>query len=165
MKMKLTIVMSLLIFNTVAFAQQNKIVELLNQQFKKEQKMYEFEAIDQPKLIHPFEIKNDTLKVSTSYLADFQTGEIWHYNRAVHIKDIEGFIKDINVLFVAKDGSVKVIVIKKDEDGNIINTEENHTHLFFTELRKDTKDQKLQSKMLKAFEKAGYNITSEFWYN
>lgn len=162
--MKKAIVL-LLFFSAVSFAQQDKIVELLNNQFNKEQKMYETDDVDKPNLIQAFRIKNDTLSVSIRYLADLHTGEIWHYNRAVHINDIEGFIKDSNVLFVAKDGSVKEILIKKNDDGNINKTEENDTHLFFTELKKDSKDHTFQKKILKAFEKAGYKITSEYWHN
>lgn len=164
--MKKSVLLVVLLFlGNITFAQTGKIVKLLHQQFAKEQKMYDQEDPDKPEMIQPFQIKNDSLTVEFRYLINEKDEYARHFSRAVHLKDITGFIKDMNVLFTAKDGSVKEIMTKKDKNGNTIQTKTTHSHLFFTELHKDAKNNSLQTKMQKAFKKAGYIITSEYWYD
>src|SRR5690606_12669684 len=160
--MKNSILLILMFSGIFTFAQQEKITKLLNRQFEKEQKMYEADDFDKPKMIQPFQIKNDTLSVAFSYQTD--GGEI-HYFRQVNLHDIESFEKDMNVLFIAKDGSVKETILIKKQNGMIMKTEVNDSNLFFTELRKDFKNKSLQKKITKAFAKAGYPISGEYWFD
>jgi len=157
--------MLLLFIGNYTFAQTNKIVKLLNNQFEKEQKIYDEYVADKPRLIQPFQIKNDSLTFELTMPYYHEENKAEFTRRSVHLKDIEEFIKDMNVLFVAKEGSVKEIVTVKDGKGNIVKKTGYNTHLFFTELRKDYSDDPLQEKMIKAFQKAGYIITSEYWFN
>ena len=160
--MKNSILLILMFLGVFSFAQHEKITKLLNQEFEKEQKMYEADDLDKPKMIQPFQIKNDTLSVAFSYQTD--GGEI-QYFRQVNLKDIKRFEKDMNVLFIAKDGSVKETILIKKQDGMIMKTEVNDSHLFFTELRKDFKNKSFQKKITKAFEKVGYSISGEYWFD
>ncbi|MFA7687027.1 MAG: hypothetical protein WCY25_04080 [Moheibacter sp.] len=160
--MKNSILIILLFSGTFSFAQQEKITKLLNRQFEKEQKMYEADDFEKPKMIQPFQIKNDTLSVAFSYQTE--DGEI-QYFRQVNLNDIKSFEKDMNVLFIAKDGSVKETITTKNSDGMVLKTEVNDSHLFFTELRKDFKNKSLQKKITKAFAKAGYPISGEYWFD
>lgn len=160
--MKYSILLILLFSGIFSFAQQEKITKLLNEQFEKEQKMYEADDFDKPKLIQPFQIKNDTLSVAFSY--QNEEDEI-QYFRQVNLKDIQSFEKDMNVLFIANDGSVKETITTKNVDGITEKKHYNYSHLFFTELRKDFDDDYLQEEMIKAFEKAGFEISGEYWYH
>ena len=160
--MKKSILIILLFSGIFSFAQQEKITKLLNDQFKKEQKMYKADDFYKPQLIQPFQIQNDTLSVAFSYQTD--EGEI-QYFRQVNLKDIKQFEKDMNVLFIAKDGSVKESITTKNADGIAVKNQINHSHLFFTELRKDFKTKSLQKKIIQAFEKAGLSISGEYWLN
>ena len=163
--MKKPFLLLLVIFTAnITFAQHNKIVKLLNRQFEKEQKMYDEDVSDKPKLIQPFQIKNDSLsfEFTMPYYNDENKKEFTR--RVVHLKEIQGFIKDMNVLFIAKEGSVKEIVTVKDNRGKVVSRQEYQTHLFFTEFRKDYKDKPLQKKMIKAFRNLGYSISSEYWH-
>lgn len=164
--MQKSILIAILLFTTeITFSQTNEIVKLLNQQFKREQKMYDEYDREKPILAQAFQIKNDTLSVVISMPYEIGEEKTRIFHRSVHLKDITGFIKDMNVLFTAKDSSVKETVIRKDENGNTLRTDTSYYHLFFTELKKDPNDKSLQHKILKTFKKAGYDITSEYWYN
>lgn len=160
--MKNSILLILMFSGIFSFAQQGKITKLLNRQFEKEQKMYEADDFEKPKMIQPFQIKNDTLSVAFSYQTD--GGEI-HYFRQVNLHDIESFEKDMNVLFIANDGSVKETITTQNMDGITEKKHYNYSHLFFTELRKDFKNKSLQKKITKAFAKAGYPISGEYWFD
>lgn len=164
MKKSIVSILFFLIGN-FTFAQTDKIVKLLNEQFEKEQKMYDEGDSYQPKFIQPFQIKNDSLSFEFSMPYNNTENEIITTRRTVHLKDIEQFIKDVNVLFITKKGSVKEIYFTKDYQGKILKKEERQTYLFFTEFRKDEYDQYLQREMIEAFKKAGYTITSEDWWN
>lgn len=159
-------ILTILLFGaTTSFTQNIEIVDLLNKQFAKEQKMYDADYdADRPTLVQSFQIRNDTLSVAFSYTNDSKNECINHY-REVYLKDIEGFEKDYNVLFTAKDGSVKEIITIKNAEGIVLQSKINHSNLLFTELRKHRKDKSLQQKMLKAFQKAGHPIKGEYWYN
>lgn len=164
--MKKQFLLILMLISTFTFAQNSQIEKLLNQQFEKEQKIFGSESDpEKPRLTKPFQIINDTLSFEFAMPWYNSDDEIKFTHREVALTDIQGFIKDYNIIFIAKEGSVKETTLKKDMDGNIMETKKNNSHLFFTELRKDSKDNSLQKKMLKAFKKAGYIITSEYWWD
>lgn len=129
--MKNLFTISLVLYTTFSFGQTDKIVQLLNQQFDKEQKMYDADyESDKPTLVQPFQIKNDTLSVEFSYQTDGNKEHIVHYLREIYLKDIEGFAKDINVLFTAKEASVKEIVTTKGTGGSVLHRKINYSNLF-----------------------------------
>ena len=161
--MKFFLLLLLWFFGSECLGQTDKISHLLNKQFQKEQKIYATD--EKPIRVQPFQIINDSLQVEVGVKADEMKEEIWYFNRKVHLKDIDGFIKDINVLFTANQDSVKETISKKDKKGNVLETRTHYTHLFFTELGKDPKDKSLQKKMMAAFKKAGYTLSGEYWFN
>ena len=163
--MKLLVLIIGVLFSTASFSQTEKIAALLNKQFQKEQKMYGEDAVDRPVLLQPFQIENDTLSVAFKIITGSEPEEMLYSYRKVSIHDIEAFIKDMNVLFTAIDNSVQETNIIKDKDGTVLDTRNNTSHLFFTELRKDASDESLQRKMLRAFDRMGQEITSEYWFN
>ncbi|MDN3724438.1 hypothetical protein QRD02_08585 [Aequorivita sp. SDUM287046] len=163
--MRLLMLLLGVLFSTASFSQTEKITDLLYKQFLREQKMYGKDAVDMPVLLQPFQIKNDTLSAAFIIRSESAPEEILYSYRKVSIHDIEAFIKDMNVLFTANEGSVQEVNIIKDRDGAVLETRKNTSHLFFTELGRDAKDESLRRKMLQAFERAGYNIISEYWFN
>lgn len=164
--MKTIITILVLLFTVTSFAQAGKIVKLLNQQFLKEQKMYSPDDYEKPTLVQPFQIKNDTLSFEFFIASDYTNDHVFHIRRTVNLKDIKSFAKDMNILFIGDEESVQEIRVTKNTSGEVMKTEQVVGRHFFTELRKDyRKDKKLQKKMMEAFAKAGYNITSEHWYD
>lgn len=164
--MKICLIIFILIISNIPLAaQQDKIEKLLNKQFNYEQNLYEEGISSKPQLIQTFQIQKDSLVFEFTMPDYNEENRIKFIRRSVHLKDIEEFIKDMNVIFLAKEDSVKETVTIKDRQGNTIEKKEYLTHLFFTELGKDYGDESLRNQMLKAFAKAGYRITSEYWFH
>lgn len=165
---KSILVAVLLFLGNITFAQTKEITKLLNKHFENEQEMYddEYSNIKKPTLIQPFQIKNDTLSFEYSIPSYADSEHILYTKREVHLKVIKEFIKDVNVIFIANPKNVKETRTTKNKKGEILESTEYFTYLFFTELRKDSYDEyTLRQQMLDAFENAGYKITSEYWYN
>src|SRR5690606_5149012 len=113
-----------------------------------------------PALVQPFQIQNDTLRYTIKYT--FNNGEEMEITRKVNLNDIEEFIKDYHVIFVAKPETVTEIETIRNEKGEVLEVDTRTTHLFFTELYKNSKDeQTIRKQICKAFQKAGYTISSE----
>lgn len=162
--MKHIFFLSFLCAATLCAAQTEKITKLLNTHFQQEQQLYDEDDETKPALVQPFQIQNDTLSYTIKYT--FNSGEEMEITRKVNLNDIEEFIKDYHVIFVAKPETVTEIETIRNEKGEVLEVDTRTTHLFFTELYKNSKDeQTIRKQMRKAFEKAGYTISSEYWYN
>lgn len=162
--MKHFFLLLLLCAMTLSIAQTNKITRLLNKQFNAEQKMYEADDDFKPTLVDPFRIENDSLSFTFSQ-AGTGPGQTIITRRSVHLKDIEEFMKDINILFVTSRNAVRETHTILGADGQILSSTKRFTYLFFTQLSKDPYDQVFFKKMLRAFDRAGYKILGEHWYN
>ncbi|WP_130735038.1 hypothetical protein [Flavobacterium sp. J27] len=153
----------LLFFFKVALSQENKILNLLNDQLLSEIMNYEHE--DSLTVIQPFHIdtaKKLSFKVA-KYNPNLNQKEI--ITSEVALNEIIGFIKDINVIFSTENNMVIKKVQVYNEREELIDTYQEHSNLFFTEICKEQHNSDLQAKMLKAFKKAGYTITSEYWFD
>lgn len=162
--MKNKLLLILLFVSALCVAQTEKITKLLNKQFKAEQKYYEADDESKPTLVEPFSIRNDTLSFAFSLPGD-EPGETQIIHRQVHLKDIEEFLKDINILFVTHKDAVRETHTVVNDKGEMLSSSEKFSYLFFTELSKDPYDGSLCSQMSVAFKKAGYKIVCEGWYN
>lgn len=163
--MKKFIIPFLLFLSLFTFAQTSEIVKLLNQQFETEQGFYDEYETSKPMMITPFQIKNDTLSFEFKTVYD-DPDKIILTKREVHLKDIKEFIKDMNIIFRTNPKSVKETQIIKNNTGKTLEATQYFTDLFFTELHKNKEDEyTLRKQMLEAFKKAGYEVTSDYWYN
>ena len=162
--MKHLLLLPFLCTMTLGMAQTDKITKLLNKQFEVEQKIYEADDEFKPTLIEPFRIENDSLSFTFSQ-AGTEPGQMMITRRSVHLKDIEEFMKDINILFVTSRNAVRETHTILGSDGQILETTERFTYLFFTQLFKDQDNRAFFKKMLRAFDRAGYKIVGEHWYN
>ncbi len=162
---KSVFVIMLLLSTHFSFAQTGEIVKLLNEHFEFEQGFYDEYETTKPVLVSPFKVQNDTLTFEHKAVYD-DPNKIMFIKRAVHLKDINAFVKDKNVIFIAKKKAVKETQIIKNQKGDIIETTSHFTDLFFTELHKNPDDNyTLRKPILEAFEIAGYPISSDYWYN
>jgi hypothetical protein len=153
------IILLLSITSTAVTAQQEKIAAILNQQFEKEQLMYDAEDLDKPRLVQRYQVQSDTLSFHIYYGLDYDNDKTRHFNRKVCLCDIHAISKDYNTLFFASEGAVKEQVYNQNKVGEISQQHTNHFSFFNTELRKDPKsDQKLRKALIKAFKKAGHPI-------
>ena len=141
-------------------SQEAKIVQLLNQQFLSEQKMYDALDPEKPELIQPFQIKDGILSFEFLYREEEKETQ---FRREVPLDKIIHLDRDINVIFKTEQEEVKEWIKTMDlGDGN---TNENFyaSTMFFTEIRKEFGNEKFRNKLLKAFHKAGYKVSNEYW--
>ena len=161
--MKNLLLIFLFLISISAFSQESKIIELLNKQLNKE--ITDNQKQDLIKIVRPFYIDDHhnlvlEVKKPNPYMeqTDFIRSE-------VALKDISGFIKDINVIFETAEPKVKITTKSYDSNNKLLKTNVEYTHLFFTELCESKSNKKFRDKLLKAFEKAGFPISSEFWFD
>ena len=148
---------------TVSSAQINKISQLLASNFLKELKKKE--PIDTVQYLSLFDIKNDTLYLSYKIDEPSKSEYMMVVNK-VALQDIYRFDKDINVLFVCKDNSVITIETQYNAyTKKVIREKITTSHLFFTGMHSPARNHQFRDKVLKAFRKSKFPITSEFWYD
>lgn len=151
----------LLIFlSSLALGQESKIVKILNDQFKSEQKMYDADDPEKPQLIQPFQIRDGIL--SFEFFYRYEDKEV-HYRREVLLDKIVRLDRDINVILFTEEDDVKETIKEFDITGELIAETRTEYHLFFLEIRKEFGNTKFRKQLLKAFEKAGYAVSNEYW--
>lgn len=146
-------------------AQTKKITDLLNKQFQKEQKFYDEFDLEKPYLHQEFRIENDSLSFEFYYAPQLENQQKEIIRRVVHLKDLIDFSKDYSILFLTEANLVLETIYLEKNPGKKEIVHQNTTDMFFTELRKDRKDESIQGKMIKAFSKAGYEIIGEYWFH
>lgn len=159
MKTFLVLIIGICIFFK-GYAQESKIVKLLNQQFNSEQKMYETSDEKRPELIQPFQIENGIL--SFEFLYD-QPDRVVSIRREVVLDKISNINKGRELMFLTKETAVTEIGTEKSK----INKDESQyfslkVH-FMTEIRKETSNKDFRDKLLNAFQKAGCDVSSTYW--
>jgi hypothetical protein len=153
----------MLLITTTLFSQENKIVDLLNNQLQKEIKTYRSQ--DTIKLIKPFHIDQNK-KLSFEYEIYNNVREEWRILKyEVALNKINGFIKDVNVIFTTEQNdvllSVKIYNIKKEFIEEVFYKKD----MFFTEISFEQNNTNFRDDILAAFKKTGYTINSEYWYD
>lgn len=143
-------------------AQEHKIVELLNAQLEKEISDYPNSG-DSLAIIQPFRISKD--KILSFEVVKFNAGknEKEWIRREVSLDGITAFNKDINVVFVTRPDAVTITTKKPGIAGESVASNTESHLLFFTEISKEKDNEDYRDKMLRAFDKAGYEIKSEVW--
>lgn len=155
------IVFSLIVIDS--YAQETKIVELLNKLLKKEIKKFKNE--DSLKIIQPFYI-SENKKLILEFEKYNSYNEKWEVIKSeVSLDKITGFIKDINVIFLTEEKDVLETIKTYNEKKELISTDIIYTNLFFTGINKEQNNTGFRDKIVKAFQKAGYVIDSQYWYD
>lgn len=150
---------------SASFGQASKIVQLFNTQLLKERNFY-FDEVDKGKyeIIEPYNIKDGIL--SFSYAEHFnELGGKTIVHRAVRLAQIKSIEKDINLVLFTQENSVLETVTMYDAAGAMKNKTETKASIFQTFISKEKNNEKLKIALLKAFKKAGYPISNEYWYD
>ncbi len=161
-KFKMKRILSVILFSYFIFsnAQEEKIVELLNLQIQKEEKLYDEFDKKMPKLIQLFEIEDGVL--SFEFLYD-EPDQVVSMRREVVLDKIKNINKSGEVVFLTKETATKQIANMKSK----INKDQSQyfilNSMFLTEIRKETDNKDFRDELLKAFRNAGYDVSSEFW--
>lgn len=164
--MKKFLVVALLIIGYFAQAQNSQITKLLNDQLQKEyNQLYEAEEKATFKIVEYSTINDGILAFSyTTY--NSYSEEVDTFTRSVPLAKISQVGKDINVFFSTSGlKDVTLTQVSYDKEGNKIRENITTSDFMLTEIKKEKNNEKFRDKLIKAFKKAGYTITSEFWYD
>jgi hypothetical protein len=150
-------------------AQEKKIVDFLNKdlcwevknQFKNSDRMERYDTLV---VTEPFQIKNGILSISVkrkkvdfSEKDDQYTEVYFTEKQEIELSKIVKISKDINIIFVTQPDAVKIY-----ENG----IETRKYSLFFLKLCCSEKyNEKWANELLTLFEKTGYSIEMENWYD
>ena len=158
-------VFALLLFQSFIFAQEKELLKILNTELKKEVKN-QFQSSnfngDTISIIKPFTINEQKIlsfeiQKTSPYLSGIQI-----IRQEVPLNKIVKIGKDINVIFVTEGDAVistsKII-------GKDATAEKVAGYLFFLFLSNEKHNEHLGISIQKAFEKAGYSVTKDFWYD
>jgi len=164
MKTKISFILMFLISNLI-LVQNKKIVEILNKQLHLEYSKYydEFEK-ESFKLIEPYKIDEiGILSFKFSENPNYYNGKSIT-KRSVPINKIIKKDKDFNLVFFTEGGDVLEQIEVFDENNKLIEERINQITIFQTYINKEKNNERLKS-LLKAFKKAGYKVTNEYWYD
>ncbi|WP_312077291.1 hypothetical protein [Chryseobacterium sp.] len=157
--------LSLLFFliSTFCFSQEKEIVKILNEQIKKEiRDQFENPYFDGDTLtmMKEFSINNKILSVQMKKSNGFRTVV---ETQEVPISKISSVGKDINIIFDAMGNDVKIKSKKfsKDDGEEVF---ESDSEMFFTYIHFPGIEY-VGNDLLKAFEKAGFKINKNYWYD
>lgn len=162
-KMKKVIFILCLFGSISIFSQENKLVELLNNQLNKE--IANYEKYDSLRVVQPFHIdENKKLVLETEkYISSMEQWIIM--KQEVSLEEISSIGKDINIIFFTEGDKVLVTTKTYNEKRELVRTDITDKNMFFTELFEEKQNEKFRDKVIKVFKKAGYEINSEFWYD
>ena len=156
----------LLLFSSLMFAQNKKIVEILNKQLQTEYNKY-YDEFDKAyfKLLEPYKI--DDKGILSFKFSEFPN----HYNgktivkRSVPLNKILKIDKDMNLVFFTEGEDVLEQIEVFDENNKLIEERINKKTIFQTYINKEKNNERLKKSLLKAFKKAGFEVTNEYWYD
>jgi hypothetical protein len=165
MNKRLIISLAFLLQSIYVPSQVQKIVKILNRELQKEvaaQKKdsanYYGETFD---IIKQYSIEGDP-KVLVLEIKKKNTYKNAYYTikQEVELSKIKAIVKDINIIFRAEPNASKVTETEQNGEKNIYTGD-----LFFLNLSYGKKNEKLAKELINAFQKAGYSIQKEYWYD
>lgn len=164
--MKKFLAIALLFLGYFAQAQNNQITKLLNDQLQKEyNQLYDAEEKVTFKIVEYFTINDGVLTFAYTTYNPYSE-EVDTVICSVPLAKISQVGKDVNVFF--STSGTKDIILKQvsyDKEGNKIRENITTSDFMLTQINKEKNNENLRDKLIKAFKKAGYTITSEFWYD
>ncbi|WP_374331184.1 hypothetical protein [Soonwooa sp.] len=157
------LVVLLFLTGNLIFAQNGKIVKLLNKQLQREYTKFNDET-DRKKftVTEPFQIDENNVLHFGFTLMNTQTDEKTSVSRQVPMEKITQFDKDINVYFYTLEKDVTETRTDYDSTGAVVRIITENTHYFFTEINRENHPIKFMKKVKKALTKAGYDVECNF---
>ncbi|WP_313031266.1 hypothetical protein [Soonwooa sp.] len=157
------LVVLLFLTGNLIFAQNGKIVKLLNKQLQREYtKFYDETGRKKFTVTEPFQIdENNVLHFGFTLLTNIK-GEKTIVSRQVLLDKIVLFDKDQNVYFYTLNKDVIETKTDYDSNGAVVRTTRGNTHYFFTEINRENYPVRFMKKIKKALTKAGYDVECNF---
>lgn len=152
---------------TNAYSQEATIVKILNHELQREIKIQFYNRNfngDTLYIIHPFSIDQNKILSFQVKRINSQDGGYTLIQQQVHIRKIKNIGKDISVLFETAPDAVTTTtttVSSSQETSKSIST----GYYLRTFLSTERNNEYLAKEIVNAFKKAGYNITTDSWYD
>ncbi len=161
--MKNILLFTLLLANSIVFAQHQKITQLLNQQLQKEYtRFYSVEEKANFIVTQPFYIDENKVLHFGFTLINNEDGAKTSFKRQVSLDKIALMDKDLNIYFQTLSQDVNETRTDYYANGKAIQTKTKQTHLFSTEINKEHYPNRFMKRLVKAFKKAGYEVECNF---
>ena len=163
MNLNKTILSFFLLLTISVFSQKEiEIEKLLNKELKKELQFQNdnptFEG-DSLIIVEPFKVENNILSITIKKISYYEENSYLE-KQEVALDQITSIVKDINVIFETKLNAVKITQTYKN--GKITKREDN---LFFLQLSAEKNNEALAKRIIKVFNKAGFTIEKEYWFD
>lgn len=156
--MKNIVLLFLLLISQLSLAQNHKIVTLLNKQLQKEMThFYDDEERKNFIVIEAFRIDENNILHFGYTIKSYDGGKINVYSK-IPLNKIINIGRDHNIYFETLDNDVTETQTHYEKNGNILKTKTEQTHLFSTEINKESYPHRFMKRLAKAFKKAGYSL-------
>lgn len=156
--MKKLFLILLLGVSQLSLAQNHKIVTLLNKQLHKEMThFYDDEERKNFIVTEAFRIDENNILHFGYTIKSYDGGKINVYSK-IPLNKIINIGRDHNIYFETLDNDVTETQTHYEKNGNILKTKTEQTHLFSTEINKESYPHRFMKQMAKAIGKAGYDI-------
>lgn len=156
--MKKLFLILLLGVSQLSLAQNHKIVTLLNKQLQKEMThFYDDEERKNFIVTEAFRIDENNILHFGYTIKSYDGGKISVYSK-IPLNKIMNIGRDHNIYFETLDNDVTETQTHYEKNGNILKTKTEQTHLFSTEINKESYPHRFMKQMAKAIAKAGYDI-------
>lgn len=156
--MKNIVLLFLLLISQLSFSQSQKIAQLLNKQLQKE--MTHFYTDEERKnfiVTEAFRIDENNILHFGYTIKSYEGGKINVYSK-IPLNKIINIGRDHNIYFETLDNDVTETQTHYEKNGNILKTKTEQTHLFSTEINKESYPHRFMKRLAKAFKKAGYSL-------
>lgn len=156
--MKKLFLILLLGVSQLSLAQNHKIVTLLNKQLQKEMThFYTDEERENFIVTEPFRIDENSILHFGYTIKSYDGGKISVYSK-IPLNKIMNIGRDHNIYFETLENDVTETQTYYEKNGNILKTKTEQTHLFSTEINKESYPHRFMKRLAKAFKKAGYSL-------
>ena len=156
--MKKLFLILLLGVSQLSLAQNHKIVTLLNKQLHKEMThFYDDEERKNFIVTEAFRIDENNILHFGYTIKSYDGGKINVYSK-IPLNKIINIGRDHNIYFETLDNDVTETQTHYEKNGNILKTKTEQTHLFSTEINKESYPHRFMKRLAKAFKKAGYSL-------
>lgn len=160
--MKKLFLILLLGVSQLSLAQNHKIVTLLNKQLQKEMThFYDDEERKNFIVTEAFRIDENNILHFGYTIKSYDGGKINVYSK-ISLNKIINIGRDHNIYFETLDNDVTETQTHYEKNGNILKKKTEQTHLFSTEINKESYPQRFMKQMAKAIAKAGYDIECNY---
>jgi len=160
--MKNIVLLFLLVTSQFSLGQNHKIAQLLNKQLQKEMThFYDDEERKNFIVTEAFRIDENNILHFGYTIKSYEGGKINVYSK-IPLNKIINIGRDHNIYFESLDNDVTETQTHYEKNGNILKTKTEQTHLFSTEINKESYPQRFMKQMAKAIAKAGYDIECSY---